>query len=245
MLPLNIIKITSDTRVFNLIQDTHLPAGTKQRGIEFFRRVKQNGMNEVVTYGTVYGYGQVATALCCHEVGLNCTIFLPEKTRRTRMTKQAINLGANVVDVTPQNDYPTTGVLANKARIYASKKSDRKLVQIGLDDPEYIQCLADGISEVKGNIDPKRIWLAGGSGVLTRAVAKVFPEAELCIVQVGRCIYPDILENIKHRLYLAPEAFRRNAEIIPPYQSLRHYDAKVWRFVEEYGEDGDYIWNVK
>lgn len=243
--PLCTVNVPCSNKTFTLIQDTWLPAGTKQRGISFFRKVKSQGYNEIVTYGTVYGYGQVATAWCCREVGLLCTIFLTETYPRTKMTREAINLGASVIDIGPDNGYPTNAVLAMKARKYAEKEEDRRMVELGLDDPDFIQSLAEGISEGKGNINPKRLWVAGGSGVLSRALSKAFPETELCIVQVGRKIYPDVLEGIKHKLYVSPEPFRRNAEVIPPYTSLRHYDAKIWRFVRKYGEDGDYIWNVK
>lgn len=245
ILPLNIIKIPCDDRMFNLIQDSYLPAGTKQRGLPYFIKLKELGYTEIVTYGTVYGYGQVATAWCCKEVGLLCTIFLPETFPRTKMTKEAIKYGALIVDVGPDGRYPTTPVVSLKAHNYISKNAGCKLLELGLDDPEYIQTLADEIKAVKGNIDPKRIWIAGGSGVLARAISKAFPNAQLCIVQVGRKIYPDILEGMKHNLYISPEPFKQNAQITPPYKSLRHYDAKVWRFVQKYGNDGDYIWNVK
>ena len=245
LVPLNIINVPCSNKTFLLIQETGLRAGSKQRGISFFKKIKEAGYTEIVTYGTTYGYGQVATAWCCREIGLLCTIFLPETFPRTKMTKEALNLGASIVDIGPDNGYPTTNILSTKARNYASKELDRKMLELGLDDPDFIQALADGIISVKANIDPKRIWVAGGSGVLSRALSKAFPDAEICIVQVGRKIYPDILETIKHTLYISPEPFRSNAEIIPPYQSLRHYDAKIWRFVRKYGEDGDYIWNVK
>jgi len=239
------MKVKYDDRVFTLIQDTNLPAGTKQRGIAFFQKLKERGIMEVVTYGTIYGYGQAATAWCCRSVGLLCTIFLCSTFPRTKMTRLAMRWNAHIIDVEPDDEYPTTSVLAHNARSYANKSMGRKLLEIGLDDPEFIEALSDGIRCVSKNINPKRIWVAGGSGVLSRALAKAFPNTELCIVQVGRLIYPDILANIRHKLYISPETFKNNAEIIPPYRSLRHYDAKVWRFVRIYGEDGDYIWNVK
>lgn len=245
LFPLYIVNIPCGKRTFKLIQDNYLPAGTKQRGVSFFKKIKDKGFEEVVTYGTVYGYGQVATAWCCKQVGLSCTIFLPKTFPRTKMTKEALKLGAVIVDVSPYNGYPTTSVISKKAYNYASEDKDRKMLGLGLDDPDYIQALSDGIKIAKGNINPKRIWVAGGSGVLARAIAKAFPDTKLCIVQVGRKIYPDVLEGINHNFYISPEPFRRNAEIVPPYVSLRHYDAKIWKFVRKYGQNGDYIWNVK
>lgn len=244
-IPLCIKRIHYQDRTFNLIQETYLPAGTKQRGIAYFHKLKAEGIAEVITYGTVYGYGQVATAWCCREAGLRCTIFLAQTFPQTKMTRLAINFGATIVEVEPDDRYPATKILANRARIHASTCEHAKLFQLGLDDPEYIQHLADGIRRVSQDIHPKRIWVAGGSGVLSRALSNVFPDAELQIVQVGRKLYPDILANLHHQLYISPESFRRNAEFAPPYTSLRNYDAKIWRFIAEYGRTGDYIWNVK
>lgn len=243
--PLIIQRVFSNDKVFNLIQDTYLPAGTKQRGIAFFYQLKEAGYKEVVTYGTVYGYGQVATAWCCQEVGLLCTIFLPQTFPRTRMTKEALAFGANVIDVGPNGCYPNNTILSELAHNYALDDVNRRMIELGLDDAEFIQALADGISRASNGIKPKRIWVAGGSGVLSRALAKAFPGVELCIVQVGRYIDPDLLKDIKYTLYISPEPFRRNAEILPPYRSLYHYDAKIWRFVSLHGQSGDYIWNVK
>jgi hypothetical protein len=244
--PLVVNKVISRDKIFNLIQDTDLPAGTKQRGIAFFYNLKAGGFKEVVTYGTVYGYGQVATAWCCKEIGLLCKIFLPEKIPRTVMTKEAIRLGATIVDIKSNVGFVTTGALAIKAREYASEDMvNRKMIELGLDHPDYINALADGIAKESNGIRPNRIWVAGGSGVLSRAIAKAFPGVELLIVQVGRYIFPDVLAGIKHTIYVSPEPFKCNAQIPPPYTSLRHYDAKIWRFASIYGEDGDYIWNVK
>jgi hypothetical protein len=119
------------------------------------------------------------------------------------------------------------------------------MVELGLDDPGFIQALSDGILAGNNGVVPRRLWVAGGSGVLSRAIAKAFPGIELFIVQVGRYIHPDVLAGINYTMYISPEPFRRNAEIPPPYKSLRHYDAKVWRFARMYGRNGDYIWNVK
>lgn len=244
-MPLQLIDIPFGDKKFILVQDRNLPAGTKQRGVKFFHDLKRNGVNEVVTHGTVYGYGQVATAWCCDQAGLRCTIFLSRKYPRTVMTQEAINFGAYIVDVGSCNGHAGNKILSKRAKTYASEDPSRKLINIGLDDADFIQALADSIIICKGNIKPKRIWVAGGSGVLSRALAKAFPSVELCIVQVGRKIYPDILEGLNYKLFSSPERFESDAEILPPYESLKHYDAKVWRFARDHGEDGDYIWNVK
>jgi hypothetical protein len=54
-----------------------------------------------------------------------------------------------------------------------------------------------------------------------------------------------VLQHIKsYVLYEAPESFYAVAELPPPYSSVRKYDAKLWRFVLQHGQSGDWIWNV-
>lgn len=240
--PLNVIDISNNEKTFHLIQETHLFAGSKQRGIKFFEQLKEHGYKEVVTCGTTHGYGQVAVALCCKQVGLLCTIFLPKTFPRTSMTNLALELSANIKDM---DNYPSIGKLTQQVINYCSNDKFKKIINLGLDHPDFIQAVADNIELNKGNINPKRIWLAVGSGTLLRAIHKVFPNCHFCIVQVGRHIYPDILEGIKHTIYKCSQPFTEKTKVIPPYTSLHNYDAKVWQFVIKYGEDGDYIWNVK
>lgn len=233
-------------KVFNLVQDSYLPAGTKQRGWKFFRDIKLHGFTEVVTYGTVYGYGQVATAWCCQQLGLKCTLFLPYTRPTTYMTQLALSYGAVVRDIVGNSGFVSTTVLKEHAEKYAGLfVNHRKFVKLGLDDPLFIASLASGIRDGWNHTYPQRIWLAGGSGVLARALAKAFPGVKLFLVQVGREIYPDILAGIDCQKYVSRQPFRQETRVVPPYNSLLHYDAKVWQFVKNFGLSGDYIWNVK
>ena len=50
--------------------------------------------------------------------------------------------------------------------------------------------------------------------------------------------------GIKDELFIAPERFQDWAEIQPPYETIGWYDAKLWRFVLQGAQEGDYIWNV-
>ena len=91
---------------------------------------------------------------------------------------------------------------------------------------------------------PRRLWVVAGSGFLMSVLHHIWPDTEFMVVQVGRKIYPDQLEKIKHQFFVAPEPFADNALRQPPYDTVPWYDAKLWQFVEQHGEDGDYIWNV-
>jgi hypothetical protein len=44
--------------------------------------------------------------------------------------------------------------------------------------------------------------------------------------------------------YVAPEKFWERALTQPPFPTVATYDAKLWQFVEQHGQEGDYVWNV-
>lgn len=122
------------------------------------------------------------------------------------------------------------------------------LFELGFHEEPYIELLAEKLRAAAPatllESPPRRIWLACGSGTVLQAVSRVFPTSLFQIVQVGRSIWPNLLEGIRHSIYVAPERFFHVALSQPPYPTVSTYDAKLWQFVEKHGEDGDMIWNV-
>jgi hypothetical protein len=88
-------------------------------------------------------------------------------------------------------------------------------------------------------VQPPQVWSVAGSGVLTRALQRVWPEAEFHAVQIGHA--PDVGRAILHR---APERFEDDAKLPPPFPSCSNYDAKAWRFIAEHAAPDSLFWNV-
>jgi hypothetical protein len=88
------------------------------------------------------------------------------------------------------------------------------------------------------------MWVVGGSATLLNALYKVFPDTVFKVVQVGKKIWPDQLDLKRTELFVSDEKFTDVAKIQPPYPTVKTYDAKLWKYVLEHGEDGDYVWNV-
>lgn len=91
---------------------------------------------------------------------------------------------------------------------------------------------------------PKRLWLVCGSGTVLSALRNIWPKTHFLIVQVGHEIDEKILNGLEKTVYIASEKFTQPAIENPPYPSNENYDAKLWKFVKEHGQDGDCIWNV-
>lgn len=119
---------------------------------------------------------------------------------------------------------------------------------LGFHEDTYIQMLADKIRAASPPClladPPRRLWLTCGSATVLHALSRVFPATHYLVVQVGRTVWPDLLEGIRHTKFVAPERFTAIALSQPPYPTVSTYDAKLWQFVVSHGEDGDFIWNV-
>ena len=223
----------------NVVRDDILIGGTKQRALDIFIN---NCYNEYIYAGPAEGFAQIALSYVCFLYSKNATIFLAKREKETLLTQKARELGASIKYINPPNRIQN---LNQKAKNYAKKNKKRTLLPFGLDDPVYIAYLASRIKIAWGKKrKPKRLWLVAGSATILRALYTIFPDCFFLIVRVGKKIWPDQVEGIKHKIYTSKLRFAQKAYITPPYESVITYDAKLWEFVEKYGKNGDYIWNV-
>lgn len=245
--PVRVLELLNRDIRFRVVQDSVLVAGTKQRGLKFFERIILKGYTKFVSYGTTHGYGQVAMAYACHLIGLECHLFIESLEQRTLMTMEAASFGAILHEIRPTDSHRVTLLnLYEQAKQFADDNEDAMFVNLGLDDDQYIEELAEAIRRATTKISPpRRIWLAVGSGVILRALAKVFPNTEFMIVQVGKDIYSKILEGLKYKIFKSKIPFKEPTRNMPPYNALDNYDAKIWYFFDKYGKNDDLIWNVK
>jgi 1-aminocyclopropane-1-carboxylate deaminase/D-cysteine desulfhydrase-like pyridoxal-dependent ACC family enzyme len=231
-----------------LVQDSeHLTYGAKTRGLKFFLDTKQRGYQTIVSSGTTHGYGQAAVAFGCQQAGLTCVLFVNTESPRTPMTQMALDLGAIVYE---QPTNLRNEELNTLAQNYAQNHPKTLYLPSGLYHKAYIQAFSENIKFIKEryHLGPSRIWIVAGTGIAALAIGLAFPEAELQIVQVGRTVWTDILDEaqLKYHIYIYKETrFLDPASELPPYQSLANFDAKVWYFVKRYGKPGDLIWNIK
>jgi len=130
------------------------------------------------------------------------------------------------------------------------------LIPFGLDSEDYNLFFEQQLRKViADSVKPKRLWMSVGSGTMLRVLGKIWTETEFMPVQVGKKLYedqytPDMWNRLggqeRIQKLTAPQKFFQSVpeNLRPPYPSVGSYDAKVWQFILEYGEEGDYIWNV-
>lgn len=236
-------------KTYNVLNDCHLIGGTKQRLLATI--LGKLPQKEIIYAGPDIGLAQVALAYACSLWGKQATVFLNtyEYGEKQKLTLLAQALGAKIF-FSSENTGRTLKATEEASRIYRDQDPDNRfLAPFGLKDKPgsfLFQSFHEALSEAVAahQITPKRLWVVAGSAFLVSALHSVWPTTHFMIVQVGKAVWPDMLEGINHTFFVAPEKFPQNARQQPPYRTVPWYDAKVWQFVLQVGEDGDYIWSV-
>lgn len=231
-----------------VVRDDLLPGGTKSRAINAL--LKDTGPH--ITYASpAYGYAQVALAHGCRATGRQAHIFTAARKRPHPRTLEAQAAGATIHYISPGYLSQTQA----RAREFAQATGGTAL-PFGFDTIPFRVALAAAIREAIAVAstrldspharsaltvltDPEEVWVAAGSGTLTRTLQEVWPAAEHHAVMVGR--HPDAGNATIHA---ALEPFERDAQEPPPIPSTSNFDAKAWRFVRDRTTRRILWWNV-
>lgn len=235
---------------FVLVQDSALKYGTKMRLLPYFLALKSSGITEIATVGSSHSYGQTATAWCCKEAGLKCIIFINKDRKRSYMTLESIRLGAEVMEIEPSPNEKKVKMSELTKIVENYKPGDKSVSRLPtiMYPDNAMRALVENIRNIgfKYNLNPRRIWVAGGTGFIAGSLARVFPNAQILIVEVGLPVKKDFLHGVNYKTFKYPIGEYKDPTVEPPpYQSLANYDAKVWYFAKRMGHPGDMIWNVK
>lgn len=223
--------VIDEVEGIRVVRDDHVLGGTKRRALD--RLMASIDAEELVYATPAYGFAQIALAGACRAAGKKATIFVAARSQRHPRTQAAAALGAKVVEVKAGR----LNVILSRARKYCEETGAYQ-VPWGLDDEIFVAAMADVIGELPGPA-PEEVWCVAGSGVLTRALQRAFPDAVHHAVQIGRD--PDVGNA---QLWKAPEAFEEDATDPPPFPSCTNYDAKAWRFIKEHASPGALFWNL-
>lgn len=215
-----------------VVRDDRLRGGTKVRAIPALLEAL-DAAEEVVYCSPVSGYAQIALAIATAGSGRRVRIFTPARKTLHPRTLEAMENGAVIDQFSP--GYMT--VLRARAREYA-ERTGATILPFGLDHPVVLERIAAAARET--GLEPRDVWVAAGSGTLSRALQLAWPSAVIHAVRVGT--EPRIG---RARLYLYPRAFDQPARSMPPFPSVPNYDAKAWEIMKaHYVDDGTVFWNV-
>ena len=216
-----------------VVRDDLLPGGTKAR----FLPALFEDVDELVYATPAEGGMQLALAYTARRLGKRATIFVARRRQYHARTEEAIAVGASVFGVEP--GYLV--VVQARALAYASVTEGARYLDFGGASPVAEAELARVASRVAARVGPvPEVWVASGSGVLTRSLQRAFPDADHIAVQVGR----EIEEPGRALVVSSGYRFEQVARDTPPFPSCPHYDAKAWEHAVGAAAPGSLFWNV-
>lgn len=213
-----------------VVRDDLIPGGTKRRAIGSML----NGNADTFVYASpAYGYAQIALAHACRDIGKQAVILTAQRRHPHHRTQEAIASGAEVIMV----PYGYLSVVRKHAADYVRSHPTARLLPFGFDTPAFLDALTMIVQRVP--ISPIEVWCVAGSGTLSRALQRAWPDAAHHVVQVGSTPNAG-----KATIHIAPERFEQDAKEPPPFPSTSNYDAKAWRFISRHATPGAVFWNV-
>lgn len=230
---IDFIKFKNNT--FQVIRDDVIEGGTASRGLIKLMSKTQN--KEYVHACHNNCYLQISIAYAAYISGNKCTLIIPDLEIHPFTERAELFYGAKIIKI--KDGYLKT--LERETDEYMKQNPDLNKIRLPFDLGENyvkdsIRCISYHIK-----IKPRRIWVLDCSGSLLNILYNIFPESHFCVIRVGK---PgnNIIES-RTTVYTSVDKFCDKSEFEPPYPSLSTYDAKMWVFIMQYGEDGDYIWN--
>jgi hypothetical protein len=219
---------------FLVVRGDLVPGGIKS--ICLTSLLSEVAEEEVVYTAHAYGYSGLALGLAGMRNHKKITLFFAGPRVSTYIfdqTESLTNVTCIVVD-----DCSHQSQVVDQAKDYA-KAHGAYFMPVGFDYPPFTDRLVDLARSL--DVQPKEVWVSGGSGTTSRCLVKAWPEAAIHTVHLGMMPHADMgTKNVYH----VPERPTDNAELPPPYPSAIYYDAKIWRFVQEYATKGSLIWNI-
>lgn len=215
-----------------VVRDDLLPGGTKMRAL--LPLILASSAAEFVYAAPAQGYAQLALAHCTRMAGRRGTVFVAARRELHPLTQAAADAGAQIVQVS----HGRLAVVRARARAYAAE-AGAELLPFGLDADACIEAIAAEARLLP--VRPAQVWSVAGSGVLTRALQRAWPGAEVHAVLVGR----QGCDTGRAVRWTHPAAFDAPAGIEAPFPSARCYDAKGWELMQQQrAPEGALFWNV-
>jgi len=220
---------------FYVVRDDLFEGGTKRRA--FASLINLIDESELVYAVDYYGHAGYAIGLTALDAGKKVRLFYPYPREETDVFIKATSLPNVTYEIIEE---AKTQIEASKKAVQYAEQNKAKFLPIGLDFPEFGKELEKIVKLANIDADTPEIWCMGGSGTLGRALQRAYPHIPVNIVSVGTANF----YGGTNKIYSAPEMLNEEAEILPPYPSSTHYDAKTWRYIKEHAKPGSYVWNV-
>jgi hypothetical protein len=235
--PVVIDQCLEDGRSMRIIREDLHDTGLKARWADLLMQRVPN--TTLVYVQPRVGYAGISLARVAKIYGKKLVLFCPAAKEASEHQKIAASLGAELRFVR----IAAMPVLQSYAAKFASRHNllfiplGLKAALITAAGVNYALRLAAKYGE------PEEMWFATSTGVLARAFMIAYEDrCRYRMVAVARNMQAG--EKGPAKIYSHPREFAQPSLTMPPYPSIRTYDAKVWEFVEKYATDQAFVMNV-
>lgn len=223
---------------FNVIDESlSNPVGAKARFGEFF--VKNLEADEIVYVQPRSGFAGISLSYLCKMYNKKLTLIMPACKELSEHQLYCIELGAKPLFV----KIPSMTYAAYIGKKYA-EENNAVYVPLGLQNELVTAGAVRSIYDYfKDKEHPKRMWCVISTGVLSRSLQIALPNTEFFNVAVSRNIQEGELGRSEFYSYHKP--FHSKSDIIPEdFNCENTYDSKGWHYMNLYGKEGDWFFNV-
>lgn len=221
----------------------------------------------IVYAGVCNGFGPVATAYAvANKLNLKAIVFLARKEgmswRDIVSSRQISTIHALGGQIYLCDDYRSARLkeyefasIVLKDKSWADKDNflvlpmglnDENKIMVGMLARQLKAAIKKTALEKTANL---RIWLVMGSGGIFEALYQCFPGATYYVYITGGGRYVEQAKTIirdKNVIILNDIKLTKANKLRRPdyYDSVAGYDDMIWDYLVEFGQSGDFIWNV-
>ena len=229
-----IVTTTSDG--FNIIDESVHEVGAKARMADYY--ISTIREKELVYVAPRNGFAAISLSYLARKHGKTLTLVMPSSKEISDHQALCIEYGAKPLFLRIAA-MPNANAMAAR---YANSVG-AKFIPFGLDTELVyagaIRSFYDGLSHY--NIH--RLWSVISTGVLSRSLQIALPNTKIFNVAVARNIQHGELGRAEFMSY--HKGFNQVSDYVPTeFESESCYDAKGYDYLREYGQLGDWFFNV-
>lgn len=231
----------SRNRKIHVVDESWLVGGDKQRILHVvLKDVKQK---EVFYRGPVNGYTQVGLAYACLLMGKNFHMIVnKQKYDRHQLTYLAALLGANIHEIpkpqNPEEEEKFVNEIINSVK-------DPYVVPHGLAYENTEEIFAQSEVRKIADLNIKTMWIVASSGTIYNSLRAILPkEAKFKVVVVNNKPLAKVGVNTDTFIHPLPFHAPAPADVRPPFPAEATYDAKMWSYILDSAENGDFAFNI-
>lgn len=225
-------------RTFNVVREDLNPlGGTKGRLGELLMSTIKT---DTITYvAPRQGHAPAALAILAKRYNKRLVLFAPARQEASVHQMHAMELGAEMRWVRSA----AMPNLNREAKAWADR-NNATFFPFGLKHPLVTAVMAKVCDDyMKKHGEPKEVWTAISTGVMTRGMQVGWPTAKFHSVAVARNLKAG--EAGRSTIYSHPYEFGRSEDSeVAPFPSVKTYDLKVLRFMRQHAADGAFFWNT-